>query len=137
MQWDKSYPTINHIKNDLQNNSLYGIFLNDILYGVYVLDNVQSPEYTSVNWIYNEAPIAVLHRMAVDPDSQSIGIGERLLVDAIHRAKNEGYKTIRLDAFSENEKLLRFYEKRGFQFVGEIPLEYTVGPFSCFEMSLI
>ena len=135
-QWDNTYPSLEIITSDIASKSVQGIYLQTRLLGIYVLDQNQSPEYASVAWKYNEKPICVIHRMAVDPNSQGIGLGIKLLKHAEEKAKKLGYQSIRLDAFKGNKPLLRFYEKRGYQAVGEIPLEYTSGPFICFEKKL-
>jgi GNAT superfamily N-acetyltransferase len=135
-QWDDTYPSSELISLDISAKSIEGIYLNNILLGVYVLDQAQSSQYAALTWNLNEAPIGVVHRMAVDPNSQGIGLGAKLLKHAEEKALNLGYKSIRLDAYKNNADLLKFYEKRGYTEVGEIPLEYTAGPFVCFEKKL-
>lgn len=135
-QWDETYPTLEIVEKDIAAGGMYSIFQNDELIGVIVMDEKQSPQYEMVNWQLNEAPILIIHRLAINPNLQGSGLGKQAMELAHQFAREHHYKTIRLDAYKGNQSLLNFYSKLGYQSVGEIPLEYTAGPFVCFEKSI-
>jgi ribosomal protein S18 acetylase RimI-like enzyme len=135
-QWDESYPTLQLVEKDIAAGGMYSIYQDSILVGAIVMDEKQSPQYETVNWQLSQEPILVIHRLAINPSLQGNGLGKEAMEKAHEFATQKGYKNIRLDAYKRNEGLLNFYTKLGYQAVGEIPLEYTAGPFVCFEKGL-
>lgn len=63
--------------------------------------------------------IAKLKRMFVLPEFQGSGIGQKLFDTALNFAKNNGYKTLRLNTDKIMNRAHRFYEKNGFRKIGE------------------
>jgi ribosomal protein S18 acetylase RimI-like enzyme len=135
-QWDETYPTLGMVEKDIATGGMYSIFKNHSLIGAIVMDEKQSPKYEMVDWNLKEEPILVIHRLAINPDLQGKGLGKSAMELAHQFAAENNYKTIRLDAYKGNVALINFYSKLGYQAVGEIPLEYTAGPFVCFERSI-
>ncbi|WP_204042137.1 GNAT family N-acetyltransferase [Acrocarpospora phusangensis] len=66
-------------------------------------------------------PALYLSRMMVDREYAGRGIGAEMLVWAENYAATLGLRYLRLDAWTTNEKLHRYYEERGFETAGEIP----------------
>ena len=56
---------------------------------------------------------------------------------ALNKAGDEGYSSIRLDAYSQNDRTLRFYENRGYEKRGEIYFPYRDEPFYCYEKAIV
>lgn len=71
--------------------------------------------------IVDEAHIATL---ATHPDFRRRGIAERLLVEALNLAYNEGARAALLEVRAGNEPALRLYRKLGFEVVGYRPQYY-------------
>ncbi len=61
---------------------------------------------------------AHLSTLAVDPGLRRLGIGERLLQEAMRRAVRQGAEMMTLEVRVSNEAARRLYEKHGFQLVG-------------------
>lgn len=135
-QWDESYPNIELVLKDIQNQNLYIFTDAEAVVGCIVMDEQQSPQYAQVKWQLNEEPILIIHRMAVSPEMQGKGMGKKLVSFAEEFGRMNGYRAIRLDAFKGNKNLQNFYVRLGYEAVGEIPLEYTAGPFVCFEKAI-
>jgi ribosomal protein S18 acetylase RimI-like enzyme len=57
--------------------------------------------------------------IAVVPSRRGRGLGEALLEALVERARVEGHRSLSLSAASDNEPLLSFYEKHGFERVRE------------------
>lgn len=75
-----------------------------------------------VLWIISdEAHIATL---ATHPDFRRQGIGERLLVEALVSAYNEGARSALLEVRASNQAAQKMYQKYGFREVGRRPRYY-------------
>jgi ribosomal protein S18 acetylase RimI-like enzyme len=69
---------------------------------------------------------ATLEDMVVDPARRGEGIGERLLTEAIHRARQAGCKRITLLTDAANESAMRFYARAGFLRSGMVPFRLSL-----------
>lgn len=68
--------------------------------------------------LLNDGMEAHLARLAVHPDSQSIGVGRTLLRDAIGAARAEDYRTFALNTQASNERSQALYRSAGFVATG-------------------
>jgi ribosomal protein S18 acetylase RimI-like enzyme len=102
------------------------------LIGYISLNEIFSKEYNSVNWNYidNGKPL-IIHRLAVKSSFQGQGIAKKIIQFAENHAKNNGYRTIRLDAFSKNRQALGLYEKLEYKYAGDVL--FRKGVFVCFD----
>ena len=132
-QWTANYPTIEIISNDIQMEYMYCLIVNDIIIGIINIGDIQELEYKSVNWIYNEDKILTIHRLADQPQFQKQGFAKKLMDFAENYAILNGYTSIRLDAYSGNERVLRFYENRNYMKRGEVYFTGRKLPFYCYE----
>ncbi|WP_125151958.1 GNAT family N-acetyltransferase [Clostridium rectalis] len=132
-QWDHIYPNVEVIKKDIEDGSLYIYVEEDIIKGIIVLNKTQDIEYEDLIWQVKDR-FAVIHRLCVNPKYQGAGIAKALIKYVEKRAKDNKFKSIRLDAFIKNTKACSMYEKRGFKKVGTIRLRK--GEFYCFEKKL-
>ncbi len=78
----------------------------------------------------------VVHRLCVDPAFQGQGIAEQIMIYGEKIARERGYASIRLDAYSSNPRAVRLYERLGYQKVGSVTFPRRTLPFYCFEMIL-
>jgi len=65
-----------------------------------------------------------LAKMAVRPESQGRGYGDRLIESAVAFAREAGARTIMLESNSRLAPALRLYEKHGFR---HVPIEHAHG----------
>ena len=65
--------------------------------------------------------------IAVLPEFQGRGIGEKILSESIKRAKNHGAKYMTLEVRVDNLPALQLYKKFGFQIIGRIKKYYMGG----------
>jgi len=89
-----------------------------------------------VHWKNNEGKVLVIHRLAVHPPFQKQGFAKKLMDFAEDHAIKNGCAAVRLDAYSGNERVLRFYENRGYQKRGEVNFSGRVLPFFCYEKEI-
>lgn len=119
-QWTNNYPTRSIIENDLKDGVLYVLKNNDRIIGAININENQEPEYKSIKWQFNGNKILVIHRLVVHPNSQNKGYAKLLMDFAEELAKRDNYTTIRLDAYSKNERVVKFYKNRDYITRGEI-----------------
>jgi len=135
-QWTDNYPTIHHISEDIENGHLYSLNQDGRSLGVINISNVEEPQYSKVCWADNDGRSLVIHRLAIHPNNQKQGLARRLMDFAEEHARVNGYTSIKLDAYSGHERVLRFYENRGYQKRGEVNFEGRALPFHCYELGL-
>jgi GNAT superfamily N-acetyltransferase len=137
-QWDEIYPHENDFIKDIQDGNLYVAVdyqvENQLILGCIVLNQEQDPTYKKVNWLIKNEPIGVVHRLMVEPASQGQGIARSLMEFIEKLALEQGFQTIRLDAFTKNPRALKFYDQLKYQRCGIVQLR--MGPFVCFEKSI-
>lgn len=75
----------------------------------------------------NEDPAIYIHRIATDPDFR----GQNLVVEIVNWAKDyattHNKQFIRMDTVGDNTKLIAYYEKCGFEYLGPLKLKNTEG----------
>lgn len=136
--WGDFYPPKEVIEEDLKNETLWGLFVEEALAGVIVLNAIQPVQFEEINWMYDSSVILVVHRLAIAVNQQRKGYARQLMKFAESYGLEEGYDAIRLDAYSINENLLKFYEGLGYQRTKEaiyLGAEWQ-HPFVCFEKQL-
>lgn len=134
LQWDDIYPTRETVETDVRRGTLY-VLEDDggrCLASV-ALDENQSTEYASLAWTGRE-PALVVHRLCVDPEAQGRGHAHRLMEFAESFAARSGYASVRLDAYTGNERSVGLYRRRGYREVGQVHFPRRELPFWCFEL---
>ena len=97
--------------------------------GVINISHIEELEYKTIVWSDNNGKCLVIHRLAIHPKNQKQGLAGKLMGFAESFAIENGYTSIRLDAYSGNERVLRFYENRGYQKRGEVNFSGRALPF--------
>lgn len=132
-QWNEFYPNSDLIENDIKSGDCY-ILKNDEKPVAYVAINEdQDPEYSKINWLTDGRKVLVIHRLCVHPEFQGKGVAKEILKFIEDFATKNGYLSIRLDAYSGNEKALKLYENFGYKKVGQFSLPMIEHPFYCYE----
>jgi|TARA_B110000003_G_scaffold255917_1_gene273090 ribosomal protein S18 acetylase RimI-like enzyme len=133
-QWNENYPSKDVFKDDIENNSLYVCKSGSMVIGCIMLCSEKDKVYKDVNWLTKDYKNLYLHRLAVDPSFQKNGIGRLLMDFAEKYAKNNKYKSIRLDTFSKNKRNNKFYRSRKYVQLDDVffPMQSEF-PFHCYE----
>ena len=133
-QWNENYPSKDVFKDDIENNSLYVCKSGSMVIGCIMLCSEKDKVYKDVNWLTKDYKNLYLHRLAVDPSFQKNGIGRLLMDFAEKHAKNNEYKSIRLDTFSKNKRNNKFYRSRKYVQLDDVffPMQSEF-PFHCYE----
>jgi len=134
-QWDEIYPDRGTIARDLESETLYGLMDENTIAGILVLNEKQDREYSEVAWALDDEKPLVLHRLCLCPDYQGRGLSKVMMEFVEDYARKNGYRSIRLDAFTLNPISLSLYRSRGFAARGEV--SFRKGRFICFEKILV
>lgn len=134
-QWDDVYPTRETVEGDVARGSLFVLEHAGRCVAAVTLDVSQSPEYESVEWTTSE-PVLVVHRLCVDPAEQGKGHARRLMDFAEEYAVANGFASIRLDAYTGNERSVDLYRRRGYRAAGQVRFARRKLPFWCFELAV-
>ncbi len=118
-QWDEVYPSAADIDADIEKRQLYVVRAGGAIAGIITLNQECDPDYQNGQWEYRGADFMVVHRLIVSPAVQGQGIGTKIMRMAEEMLAENGMKSVRLDAFTQNPYSLRLYEKLGYRVAGE------------------
>lgn len=113
MQWNDTYPNRAFLDRDIAAGTAYGCFVGGTLAAVATFDRNQSQEYEAIPFLFGE-PYMVVHRLAVDPSAQRLGLAARMMDHAEAMARDAGCPAMRLDTCEDNRAALALYERRGY-----------------------
>lgn len=136
-QWTDNYPTRSIIESDLRKGVLFILKNDKEIIGAINVSEEQEAEYQTVNWEFDDSKILVIHRLVIDPKYQGKGYARKLMSFAENFAEENGYSSIRLDAYSKNEKVIDFYKKRKYFIRGNVNFPEREYPFHCMEKEII
>ena len=135
-QWDEFYPDSDIIENDIKRGNCY-ILKNDGKCAAYfAIDEEQSTEYSQINWLTDGRKVLVIHRLSVHPELQGKGIAKKILKFIEDSAVKNNYSSIRLDAYSGNERALKLYENFGYKKAGQFYIIVRDLPFYCYDKNI-
>lgn len=133
-QWDEYYPSAGMIAEDVAAGQMYLLTRNETIIAACVINNDQDREYADAVWTCCAPDIAVFHRFCVNPAYAQTGIGKLMLAMCEAQAQKT-CAAVRLDAFSENARALRFYESAGYIKRGET--HFRKGKFYLYEKTFV
>ena len=132
-QWNTSYPDYFKLLREVENGSLYLIKTKGVCIGTISFDEQQESVFDNVEWKNSTDKYLVIHRIAVFPTWQKKGVGRKLIEFAEQYAKDNDYKSIRIDVASSSEHLIKSYESIGYICAGDILYPKQKEPFKCLE----
>lgn len=137
-QWHYDYPNEVVISQDIEQKTLFVI--KDDLGGLatITLNEQQDEQYQSIPWKYDKGKVLVIHRLAVHPRSQGMGLGKKLCLFAEHFAQTNGFSIIRLDAYAGNPASNHIYTKLAYHKAdGKCEFHNNPLPFYCYEKEIV
>ncbi|MGB0423378.1 MAG: GNAT family N-acetyltransferase [Flavobacteriales bacterium] len=135
-QWTNKYPTPTIIENDLKQGYLYLLKKGSDVLGAINLSQEQEDEYDSINWQFDGEKALVVHRLVINPLFRNQGHASTLMGYAEDYASKLNYSSIRLDAYSHNQDVIKFYKNRGYLVRGDVHFPGRKYPFHCMEKGL-
>lgn len=136
-QWNLNYPSLAVFKKDIEEDALYVYLNKEKIVGCIMFSEEKDPLYNTVNWLTPDGQNLYIHRLAVHPKYQKLGIARQLMDFAENFAQHSQMKSIRLDTFSQNPRNIRFYKARGYNYRGDVYfVNQSKHPFHCFEKQI-
>lgn len=136
-QWNEFYPSIEVLKKDIHLQQIWKLVENNCIIGLIVITEIEDLVYKKVQWLSVNDNNVYVHRLAVDPEYQGKGYGQQLMSFAEKYCTDKGYRSIRLDTFSQNMSNQKFYENRNYQKLEKVYfLNQSEHPFYCYEKIL-
>lgn len=135
-QWTDKYPTLAIIENDLRNGAIYTLKKGTEIIGAINISEEQEKEYASVSWVFEGSKALAIHRLVISPEHQRKGHANKLMDFAEVMAKDKGYTSIRLDAYSQNREVIAFYHKRQYHIRGDVHFPDREFHFHCLEKEI-
>ncbi|NQY06334.1 MAG: GNAT family N-acetyltransferase [Flavobacteriaceae bacterium] len=134
-QWNEQYPNRAAFEQDIHMGQLYVLKNEDQIKGCIVVSTIMDEEYKEIDWLTPDDHNIYIHRLAVHPDSQGKGYAQQLMDFAETYAQRNKFASVRLDTFSQNPRNNRFYQKRGYQQLGDVFFpKQSEHPFHCYEL---
>lgn len=117
-RWSEEYPDLEILKWDLAQNGLYRAELPDgTLGGMIAID--RDGELDDMDWQDGLTTAWELSRLAVFPEYQGTGLGQKIFEAALEQCRRESCPGLRLLVSWGFEQGIHIYEKFGFQRVGQ------------------
>lgn len=122
-QW--TYPwNKDEIKQQVIDSTVYVSLAEGHIIGTFRIENTNRP-------LFIDAEIYYLSQIAVSPAFQGGTIGSAITAFACSFAKKMN-KALYLDCWAGNEVLKAFYQRNGFEYIGDYPEEnYFISVFRC------
>ncbi|MEO0527878.1 MAG: GNAT family N-acetyltransferase [Bacteroidota bacterium] len=136
-QWNEHYPSKEAFEKDMKRNELYVLVIDGKIEGIIVISTLMDEEYVPIEWLTPNTNNIYIHRLAIHPKYQGKGYAQKLMDYAEAYAKENKLTSVRLDTFSQNKRNQKFYERRGYQRLGDIFFpKQSKHPFHCYELVL-
>lgn len=135
-QWPNWYPNEDIIAEDITKNQLIVAEEKEQIIAMVTLSPLMPVEYDQIEWRITKGKVNSIHRLGVHPILKTPNLATRIMNYAEDMAKQEGYCSIRLDTYSENTIANTFYKKIGYDYRGDINLQFMPNVYHCFEKSL-
>lgn len=120
LQWntDDGYPDATTMINDIVINKIF-VYEDTKIKGCIVL--CENDEGYDTYDFWDSTEYVAFHRLAVLREASNLGIGEKLIKHCINEAQD---KALRGDTHPMNKGMIALFKKCGFEFKGEILLDY-------------
>ena len=121
----KVYPSVDFAREMTLAGEQYVCLEKGAIVGAFVFNDDPQGAYELANWSVKleRGEYGVCHAVAIATPLQGKGLGKQIVEFCIRRAKELGYKGIRLDVVPSNLPARKLYEKCGFQYVGDADLD--------------
>lgn len=140
--WKKGiYPIREDGAKGIRSGDLYIARHRGAIVASMILNHIAEVAYDKVIWKedLDYQFVFLVRTFLVHPDYLKQGIGSKFLDYAINYGKISGMKSIRLDVFENNRPAINLYEKKGFEYIGNVDLgleSYGLNSFCLYELTL-
>lgn len=111
------------VQQEILENRQYKIVINGEVAAIFAV-TFNDPEI----WEERDAqPSIYIHRIVTHPNFRGYGFVNHIIIWAKEYAKSHQIEFIRMDTWADNEKLLAYYTRCGFNYVGSIDVKANSG----------
>jgi len=115
--WQRGiYPTVKTAEASLDRGDMYVAEIDGKVIATGIINQEQVDVYADCDWKYkaDDDKVAVLHTLAVDPETRGKGIGPSFVKFYEDLARDWGCEVLRIDTNAKNIKARKMYEKLGY-----------------------
>lgn len=121
------YPTLHTAEDSLERGDMYVAEIDGKVIATGIINQEQVDVYADCDWKY-KAPddkVAVLHTLAVDPDTRGRGIGASFVKFYEQLARDWGCDVLRIDTNETNAAARKLYKKLGYTETAIVPTNFN------------
>ena len=131
--WISFLPNRQILSDNIDNKELYLAKDKGVSKGFMVLKNDMPEDYADVKWKNTSDKSLSVYYLVAHPDWMQTDIFNQLLTFAENYAKENGFTSIKVDAFSDNESKMNALGDEGFENIGEFQKALQKVPHFGFE----
>ena len=136
-QWNDVYPTRDLFEEAIAAQELFAACDGqETILGVAVFNQEFEDCYDELTGWQRPLPAFGIHKVAVSPKAQRMGVATALFDHAFALARELGLNSVRMDTYSLNTRMQALMTKHGFHYVGDIFFPHLDGPFYAYEKLL-
>lgn len=131
-QWQDGQPSVEQVKQDIQNNISYALISNQQIAGTAALLKEPEPTYKEPeptyqeiidgSWLNNNSPYATIHRFALTGDFKRHSLSSILISCLLTVGYQLNFANFRIDTHPDNQRMQHLIQKNGFTYQGKIRL---------------
>jgi len=133
LSWDLHFDSL---RKEIENGMVYMYKADYLILGLIILSAEASEEYKTLQWSVNSKKPLIVKHLIDHPLWRKCGITDHLLVFAEDFAKDQGFTSLRLDAYGNNQEIISTFVHYNYQQTGQIQTPAQKVPFYCFEKVL-
>lgn len=120
-QWPDGFPKEEIIRSDIQNGNGYVLRSAGIVAAYLYIGFDGDPYYPAIEgaWL-NDAPYAVIHRVAIGSDFRGKGLADIIFALAEDVCRSRGVRNLRIDTHAQNQRMQHILEKNGYRCCGTV-----------------
>ena len=120
-QWPDGFPKEETIRSDIQHGNGYVLRWEHSIAAYLYIGFDGDPYYPAINgtWL-NDAPYAVIHRIAIGDKYRGKGLASLILAFAEDLCRRQGVQNLRIDTHAQNQRMQHILKKNGYCFCGTV-----------------
>ena len=121
VQWPDGFPKEETIRGDILSGNGYVLRQETSIAAYLYIGYDGDPCYSAIDgtWL-NDAPYAVIHRIAIGSDFRGKGFADVIFALAEEMCRNQGVQNLRIDTHADNLPMQAAIQRAGFQRCGTI-----------------
>lgn len=120
-QWQDGYPNIDSVTDDINKGCGYVIEISSRIAVYAAVIHETEPAYENIEgkWLSDD-DYMVVHRVAVSDEYAGKGLASLIFDEIEKQAQQQQIPSIKVDTNYDNAAMLRIFEKRDYQYCGEV-----------------